>query len=416
MDVETSPASSTAGCDTKTETAPAPHPRRRCILHVTGDYPNINKPLNTLAVKNFIDANPEADHIIVTLDRTSLPWRARVTPGGGNGDSRMISIRYWGLPFGVQLAASMYLVARQTRRILQTRGEDFDVIHAHKLTFEGLAGYWLSLWFEKPLVCSLRGEVESKVLAVKPHYRFLYRRVVERSSRLYYVSAWYRPTLQKAFQPSQAKQRLLPNFVDLDGIEPHAASRPNAFVSVLCFEVYKRKGLDRLLPAFKRALEREPGITLDLVGRGSPERLAHIQSLIDKAGLGESVRLVGPLEHTELLRRLGQYSGFVLPSRNETFGMSFIEALLAGVPIVYSKGCGVDGFVDGIEAAVPVDPRSVASISDGIVRLAAHQRECRDWLLRNRDELIARFGTKNHISLYNKDVFSICHEPHSSSG
>ncbi|MBT3069823.1 glycosyltransferase [Rhodomicrobium sp. Az07] len=411
MDLKESPASSNAGDDTKLETAP---PRRRHrILHVTGDYPNINKPLTTLAVKNFIDANPDADHIIVTLDRTSLPWRARVTPGGGNGDARVVSIRYWGLPLGVQLAASMYLVARQIRRILQMRGGDFDAIHAHKLTFEGLAGYWLSLWFEKPLVCSLRGEVESKVLAVKPHYRFLYRRVVERCSRLYYVSAWYRPALHKAFRPSPAKQRLLPNFVHLESIEPHVESRPNAFVSVLCFEVYKRKGLDRLLPAFKRALKTHPDITLDLVGRGTPERLAHIQSLIDKADLGGSVRLVGPVEHTELLGRLGGYSGFVLPSRNETFGMSFIEALLAGVPIVYSRGCGVDGFVDGIDAAVPVDPRSVASISDGIVRLAAHQRAYRDWLLRNRDELIARFGPTTHISLYNTDISVISNEENS---
>jgi glycosyltransferase involved in cell wall biosynthesis len=406
MDLKESPDFSRADAEPTPETAPA-HRRRR-ILHLTGDYPNINKTLNTLAVKNFIDANPEADHIIVTLDRTSLPWRARVTPGGGSGDRRMVSIRYWGFPLGVQLASSMYLVARQIRDILKTRSENFDLIHAHKLTFEGLAGYWLSLWFEKPLVCSVRGEVESKVLAAKPHYRFLYRRVVDRCSRLYYVSAWYRPALQKAFRPSPEKQRLLPNFVHLDGIEPHATSRPNAFISVLCFDVYKRKGLDRLLPAFKRALEIEPDMTLDLVGRGDPERLAHIQSLIDRADLGQSVRLVGPLEHSELLNRLGRYSGFVLPSRNETFGMSFIEALLAGVPIVYSKGCGVDGFVDGIDAAVPVDPRSVASISNGIVHLAAHQSEYRAWLLQNRRDLVARFAPKEHISRYNRDISEIC--------
>jgi glycosyltransferase involved in cell wall biosynthesis len=377
------------------------------ILHVTADYPDLNKPVNTLAVKNFVAANQDAVHRIISLNRTAVPWRFRVTDGGGQSDPRMVSIRYAGLPLGIQLAASMYAVARLSHAIIQRQGWQFDVIHAHKFTFEGLAAYWLSRWTGKPLICSIRGEVEEKIFQFKPHYVPLYRRVAEHCRRFYYVSAWFRPEMHRRFGIEPQKERLLPNFVHVRDIVPRTEYRRNAFVSVMSFWVYKRKGLDKLLPAFKQVVARVPDATLDLIGRGPPERLKHIQDLIDQAGLTENVRLVGPVEHRELLQRLGNYAGLLLPSRHETFGMSYIEALLSGVAILYSKGSGVDGYLDGIEGAFGADPYSPDSIRDAILALIAKQQTSREWLLSHRRDVLARFDAPRHITAYNADLREI---------
>ena len=381
-------------------------PRRKVrptILHVTADYPDLNKPINTLAVKNFIDANEEVVHRIISLNRTAVPWRFRVTDGGGQGDPRMVSIRYAGFPLGVQLATSMYVVARLSHAIIKRQGWRFDVIHAHKFTFEGLAAYWLSLWTGKPLICSLRGEVEEKILRFKPHYAPLYRHVAEHCRRLYYVSAWFRPEMKRRFGVGPEKERFLPNFVHVPHIVPRAEFRRNAFVSVMSFDD-KRKGLDMLLPAFKQVVARVPDATLDLIGRGAPERLQHIQSLIDGDGLTGSIRLIGPVEHYELLGRLGSYAGLLLPSRNETFGMAYIEALLSGVAILYSSGTGVDGYLDGIQGAFGADPYSPDSIRDAILALITKQQTAREWLLNNRSDVLARFDSTRHIAAYNGDL------------
>jgi glycosyltransferase involved in cell wall biosynthesis len=376
---------------------------RPTVLHVTADYPDLNKPINTLAVKNFIDANDEVLHRIISLNRTATPWRFRVTDGGGHADPRMVSVRYAGLPLGVQLATSMYVVARLSHAIIKRQGWQFDVIHAHKFTYDGLAAYWLSLWTGKPLICSVRGEVEDKVFRFKPHYAPLYRRVAEHCRRLYYVSAWFRPEMQRRFGIGPEKERLLPNFVHIPQIVPRAEFRHNAFVSVMSFDD-KRKGLDMLLPAFKQVVARVPDATLDLIGRGAPERLREIQNLINRDGLAQNVRLIGPVEHNELLHRLGSYAGLLLPSRHETFGMSYIEALLSGVAILYSNGTGVDGYLDGIQGAFGADPYSPDSIRNAILALITQQQSAREWLLKNRREVLARFDSPRHIAAYNSDL------------
>jgi glycosyltransferase involved in cell wall biosynthesis len=80
-------------------------------------------------------------------------------------------------------------------------------------------------------------------------------------------------------------------------------------------------------------------------------------------GVG-SVTFAGQLGREEVRARINAASGFVLPSRRETFGLVFIEALFAGTPIVYPKGQAVSGYFDGLPFAIPVradDPRAIAA-------------------------------------------------------
>jgi glycosyltransferase involved in cell wall biosynthesis len=378
--------------------------KKPVVLHLTADYPDAHRRETTLAVKNFVDANAQVDHIIISLNRTTLPWRQNLQAGDGQGDTRVIAIRYWGLPLGVQLAASMYVLARKVRRILARRGLRPDLIHAHKLTFEGLAGYWLSRWLNVPLVCSIRGEVEQKVFRFKPHYDWLYRKVLRHCDHIYYVSAWSRPAIQRKLALAAEKQSLLPNFVRLDTIHARETFTPDRLVSILHLDVYKKKGLDRLLPALHQTLERFPELKLDLIGRGEPATFSRLERLIEEQGVTGHVRLNGPLGHAELLRRLPDYAAMVLPSHNETFGMAYVEALLSGVPVLYSRGTGIDGYLDDIPAAIGVDPRSIASIRDGLIELLTRQHAFRAWLLANQPLLKDRFASKGYIQKYNQNI------------
>lgn len=379
---------------------------RETILHITADYPDCNKPVNTYAIKNFIDQIDCFDSYIVCISRTALPWRCKIVPGGGVDNARLISVKYWGFPFGVFLALSMYIVARRIRSIIRSRGMRIDLIHAHKLAFEGLAAFWLSRWTGVPMVCSLRGEVEQKVLRAKPHYRPLYSAVARRSKFLYFVSAWVRQEIRTTLNAETAKERLLPNFVQDRAIAPRREFEKDRLVSIMVLDD-KRKGLDMLLPAFRQVVDRMPTASLDLIGRGTPSTFERVRRIIQESGLQDSVRLIGRLDHEALVRRLPTYAGMVLVSRNETFGMSYVEALLAGVPIVYSKGTGIDGYVDGIEAAVGVSPRSVEDIRDGLIALLKNQDAYRLWLAENADRVLRRFEPAIHLANYASDVRSI---------
>src|SRR5882757_2496747 len=88
-----------------------------------------------------------------------------------------------------------------------------------------------------------------------------------------------------------------------------------------------------------------PGVTLDLVGAGP--LVPEIRDLVVSLGLGEKVRLLGPLDHGELLRRLAgrEWDGVVLtsaatPDAHEGIPVSLMEAMAAGIPVLATDSGG----------------------------------------------------------------------------
>lgn len=374
------------------------------ILHISADYPDANCAETTQAIRTFVTANHELDYFVVSLNRVANPLRCNIIKGDGQGDHRVLSMRYWGLPYGVLLALSMLIVAFRVRRVLTQQRIKVDLIHAHKLTFEGLTGRWLARWLKIPLIVSVRGEAESKILRFKPHYKRLIQQVIEDAVRVLYVSAWFQPILSRYFDIPVDKQAFLPNFVSENETGYSDKFDYDHLVAVLNINIFRKKGLNRLLPAFSRALKRFPNAKLDIIGRGSVQVIAEVTALIASLGLQGHVRLIGPLGNSELLQRLPRYAGLTLPSHNETFGMVYVEALLCAIPILYSRGTGIDGFVDWMPAKVGVDPGSVESITQGLEDLLKNQQDYRQWLKENQGAIRSSFGREPYLAAYNQFV------------
>ena len=274
------------------------------ILHLTGDYPDPVRKPTTKAIKHTIDHLPQFEHVLISLDRTPNPLKTYWTDCGTIGEAHVFAHGQWGLPLGVGLYTSFYLTARKIWKQMNAIGFKPDVIHAHRLTFDGIAAWLLARWWNVPFVLSVRGEVESKVFRFKPFYRRLLKRMVLDAKVIYYVSLWFQKDLRHYTKVSEDKERPFPNIVlnTTKTIKTMPATR--GFVSIFNFAIYKKKGLERLLPAFKAALKSAPEITLDLIGQATPEELEIVEALIDRYGLNDSVKAVGPVPHEELVKRL----------------------------------------------------------------------------------------------------------------
>jgi hypothetical protein len=120
-----------------------PEMEKPIILHISADYPDANRAETTQAVRTFVTTNHELDYYVVSLNRVANPFRCNSIKGDGQGDHHVLSMRYWGLPYGVCLALSMLIVAFRVRRVLTQQRIKVDLVHAHKLTFEGLTARWL---------------------------------------------------------------------------------------------------------------------------------------------------------------------------------------------------------------------------------------------------------------------------------
>lgn len=129
----------------------------------------------------------------------------------------------------------------------------------------------------------------------------------------------------------------------------------------------QRKGLDLLMPALAEAAE---DIRLVIVGEGQERPL--LEGQIAKLGISERVEFKGFVEG-EALRKLYQESDvFVLPTREDCFGLVILEAMCASLPVISSKYA--DGARDLIvedQNGYIIDPEDTKAFASVINRIFA---------------------------------------------
>lgn len=96
--------------------------------------------------------------------------------------------------------------------------------------------------------------------------------------------------------------------------------------------------------------------------------LAAAQNRIRDHGLTDCVTLVGELSPEECYQEMARASIYVLPSVEEPFPMSVLEALAIGVPTVVTTGIHIGGMLENHQAAEVVEPAPQA-LADGILKL-----------------------------------------------
>ena len=97
-----------------------------------------------------------------------------------------------------------------------------------------------------------------------------------------------------------------------------------------------------MIKAFK--IFKDKPIRLLIIGEG--EQRAFLNTLIADLGLEKQVVLLGLKSRQEISAYLNRSDVFVLASRGETFGVVYIEALLAGLPVIATKCGGPEDFVN----------------------------------------------------------------------
>ncbi|MBP5769583.1 MAG: glycosyltransferase family 4 protein [Fibrobacter sp.] len=107
-----------------------------------------------------------------------------------------------------------------------------------------------------------------------------------------------------------------------------------------------RKGVYDLLEAFSRANFKTP-VELYLYGDGEVEQ---VKSVVASSPRAKSIHVSDWLKHDDYLNLLSQFDLLALPSYAETFGMSLVEAMGVGLPVVSARSGGVPYVVrDGVD-------------------------------------------------------------------
>jgi glycosyltransferase involved in cell wall biosynthesis len=93
-----------------------------------------------------------------------------------------------------------------------------------------------------------------------------------------------------------------------------------------------RKGIDRLLAALPAVVRERPATTLGIVGTGPQRR--ELEAAVEDLDLADHVTFHGYVPEKRKIDLLYGCSVFVLPSRQEGFGIAVLEAMATGTPVV----------------------------------------------------------------------------------
>jgi glycosyltransferase involved in cell wall biosynthesis len=128
------------------------------------------------------------------------------------------------------------------------------------------------------------------------------------------------------------------------------------------------KGIDLLLWAWKEIRPSMGSVRLLIAGRNDERR--HFRRLAKILGLGSSVRFLGILDRDRVSDMMRDCLFFVMPSRDETFGLAALEAMAFGKAVLATK-TGPSEFIRNGRSGLLVAPKDVGALQRGLSRLLA---------------------------------------------
>ena len=251
--------------------------------------------------------------------------------------------------------------------------QQVDFIHAHTLFSDGLLAYKAYKEYGIPYAVAVRNTDLNYFIRLLKHTYPIGRKILINASKVFFISAGIMRMFSKTcfVRPiiDQVKGRfeLLPNGID-DYWHQHISTKHHAGHDILYVGDFSdNKNLVTLANAVMQ-LRQEKGfedVRLVIVGGDKGEdRMSKTRKMIEDNP--EAIVYLGKIfDKGRLSDVMDSCAMFAMVSIYETFGLVYVEALSQNLPVVFTKGQGIDGMFDNT-VGIGVNPLSVEEIRSAI--------------------------------------------------
>ena len=186
--------------------------------------------------------------------------------------------------------------------------------------------------------------------------------------------------------------RIVPNAVPGLAAPPRTVGRVAGPILLEIADDSRRKNIPGLLRAFRLISGRLPGAELRLVGAGLDDA-GPLAARARQQGLGDGVVFLGSCSRQEVAQELADADLLVHASFEESQGLSMLEALSVGVPVVAGSDSGGVAWtmLDGAAARL-VDVRDDGALADAVVALLADRSAQRRTVAAGQEALRTRYA------------------------
>ena len=244
-----------------------------------------------------------------------------------------------------------------------------DVINLPNSLLIGLAAP-LRRALQRPICCTLQGE-DLFLNGLTEPYRTraieLIKKQIADVDVFLSVSDYYVPLMSKMLGIPHERIAVVPLGINLDGYERRQRSGETFRVGFFA-RVAPEKGLHLLAEAYALLRARTPGakIRLDAAGYMNPAQLPYLEDIkrgLARAGLADEFMYHGAVDRDGKLAFLQELDVMSVPAPDEPKGVSVLEAMAVGVPVVQPR-CG--SFTEMVQKTgggllvPPNDPQALA--------------------------------------------------------
>ena len=231
-----------------------------------------------------------------------------------------------------------------------------DISHAHSLFVNGYVSYKLKKEKNIDYIVAVRSTDVNTFFKNVVHLRKIGVEILKNAKQIIFISPRYKRHVIDTYVPKnirdeiEEKSVVIPNGIDdfwFDNLNMHKKFlKKDNLRLIYVGRITKIKNIVTSMKVVKRLNELGYNAHLDIVGSG-PE-LDYITDLSNKEYKG-LVTLHGFMNREELIHLYQKNDIFIMPSKYETFGLVYVEAISQGLPVIYTRNQGFDGyFEDGV--------------------------------------------------------------------
>lgn len=269
--------------------------------------------------------------------------------------------------------------------------ESFDVLHAHGCVWAGYAAMKLSEKTGIPYIITehvtLFGLHKDQISQMNDQY---IRQAFEGAAKVICVSHAFARLISKYRTLDDIE--VVGNVIDFEQFRPckdqeHSEMR---FLSICYMDTqdqFKKKGMDILLEAWRGFSAEYDTAKLIIGGGGRATQKA--AEWCRKHGLDQTVTFIGRLSREQVVEQMQTCDVFVLPSRYETFGVVYIEAIACGKPVIAAANGGPDDFVTD-RNGILIPPDDIESLQNALTKMCLKRNDYHSDAV--RETVINRFS------------------------
>lgn len=256
-----------------------------------------------------------------------------------------------------------------------------DVIHTQLFFGVGLSALLMARLLRKPLIGTNHTAAGEFVRYFPVRSDFI-KRLFERYVAWYYNRCVFVTGPSDSVFPDmvasgfRAPHRAVSNPVDTDSFSPvESAQERKILRNELKFSgltlayagrLSQEKNIDTIIRALPEIVSKIPDAVLAIAGRGLGER--SLKDLADELGVGNHVRFLGMLGKQFLVNLYRASDIFVITSTSETQGLSMMQAMAAGLPVIAARSRSLPEYVNP-KNGILISPGDYKSLAEEVIGL-----------------------------------------------